>query len=458
MFLAIILIIASILRLISLNQSLWLDEAVQIWASRDFSLADLLTKYLPQDFNPPAYHLLLHFWIKIFGSAEAGVRLLSVFLALGSICLIWQIGKKLKMAKAGQLAALFLATSPLHIYYSQEARMYMLACFSVLLATWCLLQFLASPTWQNSLFFGLSLVLMSFSHFLTLLFLPIFLFRARKEKKIWLALFIWLLSFLVYSPLFFQQLTTGLKIKALFPVWGRTVGGRSFKAIALLPVKFIIGRINLANRWLYGLGAGGLVLLYWGIIFWRFFALPSLLLWLIFFPLVAGFLLSFWLPVFSYFRFLPVLPFFYLGVAAGLTGKKKPLRRLVILLVGINLCCAAAYLFNPKFHRENWQDMVAWLQRKNKNYQAPVLILGMVAKPFEYYDQGESRVILLDPQKMENFPVLASQTQPVVYLVSYALPIFDPQDRIRETLKGLGYQLRSGESFRGVGIELWRQQ
>lgn len=441
----IVSIIAFILRLISLNQSLWLDEAIQVWASRDFGIRGILFEYLKGDANPPLYHLLLHFWIKIFGDSEIAVRMPSMLLGTASVFLLYKIS-------TSQVSALLLATSPLHLYYSQEARMYSLACFAVLLVVWRFLAWQKERNDKNSLFLATSLVLMGFSHYLTLLILPVIWIAVDRKYCKQLALINLPLIglYLLYSPILFQQLKTGMEIKTAFPVWGKTVGSFSFKAAALLPVKFIIGRISMENKIIYGLISGVLVLIFWGIgalgAFKNF--LIALLLIL---PPLFGFLISFWLPVFSYFRFIFVLPFFYLLIGLGAEKiKKKNLRKaVVIFLIGVNLACSFIYLFNPKFHREDWKGMVNWLHQQEK---APVLTLSQVSKPFEYYDRGE-RNLLFWPRDQEKI-----EENDKIWLVEYALPIFDPEKVVKGRLLEQKFVLVEQKSFREIVLSFWRKE
>ena len=72
------LLLAFFLRLINLNQSLWLDEAFQYKSTYFFSLKDLLTVYLPNDFNPPLSYLINFFFNRAFGWSEVALRLPSV--------------------------------------------------------------------------------------------------------------------------------------------------------------------------------------------------------------------------------------------------------------------------------------------------------------------------------------------------------------------------------------------
>src|SRR3990167_10650724 len=125
----IILLIALVLRFISLNQSLWLDEAINVNVARALSFKSLIFNYSLGDFHPPLYHLILRGWILLFGSSEVLVRLPSVFLGVATVLITYLIGKKLFENKTALIGATLMSTAPLHIYYSQEARMYMLAAF-----------------------------------------------------------------------------------------------------------------------------------------------------------------------------------------------------------------------------------------------------------------------------------------------------------------------------------------
>src|SRR4030042_621512 len=125
----IILTAALILRLIAINQSLWLDEAINVNVARALDLKSLIFNYSLGDFHPPLFHVLLRGWILLFGSSEISVRIPSVILGVATVYVTYLIGRKLFEHKTALIAATLLATAPLHIYYSQEARMYMLAAF-----------------------------------------------------------------------------------------------------------------------------------------------------------------------------------------------------------------------------------------------------------------------------------------------------------------------------------------
>src|SRR3989338_6261724 len=134
--LPLILLVALALRLSGLHQSVWLDEGTEVLAVSTRGLVDLVMSYSFGDFHPPLYHIILWFWTKLFPLAEWSVRLPSVFFSIGIIAIIFHFGNSIRRG-VGTIASLFLAVNGLDIYYSQEARMYMMAAFGATLAMWC---------------------------------------------------------------------------------------------------------------------------------------------------------------------------------------------------------------------------------------------------------------------------------------------------------------------------------
>src|SRR3989344_59299 len=129
-----ILILATTLRLINIKQSLWLDEAINVVASQNFTFWDFVTKYPIGDFHPPGYFVLLWIWTRIGGTGEIWVRLPSVFFGIGTVWVIYLLGKELFSKRVGLTGSILLDFAPLHVYYSQEARMYAMATFVVTLS------------------------------------------------------------------------------------------------------------------------------------------------------------------------------------------------------------------------------------------------------------------------------------------------------------------------------------
>ena len=88
----IVLVLGFILRLINLNQSLWLDEAVQAITSQGTFLN--LFQELRGDFHPPLYHLFMWVWVHFFGNSEIILRLPSVIFGTLTIYIVYLIAKE----------------------------------------------------------------------------------------------------------------------------------------------------------------------------------------------------------------------------------------------------------------------------------------------------------------------------------------------------------------------------
>ena len=100
-----ILLFAIILRVINLNQSFWLDEAISGLAARDYSFVGSIKDFLPGDTHPPLYYLLLKFWTNIFGFSEISMRNLSVIFGVATVYVVYLLGRKVKDEKFGFLAS-----------------------------------------------------------------------------------------------------------------------------------------------------------------------------------------------------------------------------------------------------------------------------------------------------------------------------------------------------------------
>jgi len=142
--LAAIVVIGAFVRFHGLgDQSLWYDEAVS-WTQSHGSILDLF-RLTSEDNYPPLHNLLLFVTIHLFGDAEWSLRLPSAILGTLTIPLLYAITARLAGPVAGLSAALILALSGFHVWYSQEARMYALLAFTATLFAWVLLRYLTTP-------------------------------------------------------------------------------------------------------------------------------------------------------------------------------------------------------------------------------------------------------------------------------------------------------------------------
>jgi mannosyltransferase len=87
---------------------------------------------------PPLYYALAWIWTQVFGTGEIGLRSLSAAAGVATIPVAYFIGRELRGARTGLLAAALVAVNPMLLWYSQEARAYaLLGLFCALSLLFC---------------------------------------------------------------------------------------------------------------------------------------------------------------------------------------------------------------------------------------------------------------------------------------------------------------------------------
>jgi hypothetical protein len=112
---ALLLLAAMLLRVwFASTTSLWLDEAYSVVESSK-PLDHILAL---NDNTPPLYHLMLHGWMRAFGTSEIAVRSLSIVFGILLVTVVWRFHSR--------QAALLVAFWPVLVELSAEARAYSL--------------------------------------------------------------------------------------------------------------------------------------------------------------------------------------------------------------------------------------------------------------------------------------------------------------------------------------------
>jgi uncharacterized membrane protein len=350
-----ILFLSLILRLIVINQSLWLDEAIGALVVKERNFIDIAINFPKGDNHPPLYYMLLKIWSNIFGYSEIALRSLSVLFSLGSIFATYKI-TYLIASRRSQISfyfpiisAILLATSQFFIYYSQEARMYMMAAFFATLSIYSYLKVLKEDiSIKHWILFSISIVSFVFTDYMPIFLLPVFWIYALIEKRRvkWWRKFVvshipLVLIGIMWLPTFLYQSARGKWLLQTLPAWKNIAGGATTKQAGLVWMKFVLGRISYSDKVLYYslifIASTPFVYLFYHsvkktkntIIIW---------LWLIV-PLVTGFLASFVFPAFIYFRFVYIYPAFIILLTHGLfqitSSKLKLLLFLTILTINL---------------------------------------------------------------------------------------------------------------------------
>lgn len=128
-----IVLLAAALRFWGLGRDgLWTDEATTVLLA-ERPLPELM-KALRADVQAPLHYLLVKPMLAFLGDADVVPRLLSAFAGVLAVALCALVGRSRLGDRGALLAALLLATSPIHVAYSREARAYALLALLTLLA------------------------------------------------------------------------------------------------------------------------------------------------------------------------------------------------------------------------------------------------------------------------------------------------------------------------------------
>lgn len=124
LYLWLVIVLAALVRFPTLGlQSFWDDEGYTVRLMR-MSLPSMIRAVPQSESTPPPYYVLSWVWSRLFGISEWGLRSFSALCGTALVAVAYLTASRLGSKPAGILAALLVATNPLLIWYSQEARVY----------------------------------------------------------------------------------------------------------------------------------------------------------------------------------------------------------------------------------------------------------------------------------------------------------------------------------------------
>lgn len=209
-----LMLLAFFLRFFQLgDQPVWSDEIYSIAVARH-ALPGVVN-WVYRDNHPVLYWMILYPVVHLLGDAEFLVRFPSAVMGTLTVALVYKAGQQMFEERwVGLLAALWLAVSPFHVVYSQEARMY--AALS--LFGFASILFLYRGVFRNGrlnwLLFGLTAAATAHSHNYGLLLVAAqglwtlcLLVRARESQLIWGSALGWGVFAGLYAPMIPPLLT-----------------------------------------------------------------------------------------------------------------------------------------------------------------------------------------------------------------------------------------------------------
>jgi 4-amino-4-deoxy-L-arabinose transferase-like glycosyltransferase len=435
----IVFLLAFLIRLVNLNQSFWLDEATTAKVVLEYDYRTIVTQFSPTDFHPPLYYLFIKLWTSIAGTSEIALRMPSVLFSLAAGYFVYLSGKVLKSEKVGLWAAVFFLFNPLVIYYSQEARMYMMAACWIAATLYYLLLLEKGKENERTNLIGINVsMFLAFSTFYGSIFFLSGIFTwfllNRNVRMFFLAHVGLTIAVLIHLSLLYKQYLNAKAMLQVVTNWSLVLGKASIKNLVLFPLKFFGGRISFEPKIVYFAVTG-----LWSL-FVMFLILPAvrkyrLLTYLILYPIALAFVFSFFSPLLQYFRFTYLLIPISLLLAMALVA--SPLR--FVVLAGF-LVYSAVYLLIPQFHREDWRSIARSIPSNDSVY-----MISSFTDPVRYY-KPDAQILPFDTMYGPDTPATFT-------VIPYGAAIYGVSHE--EQLKKKGYTLTEKRSERGIQVERW---
>jgi len=135
------------------RRSLWVDELFSVRVASAPTSGEVVQGVMLRERRPPGYHLAVHYWLRLVGDHDVGLRVMSISAATIAIALTFQLGRMVGGWRTGLLAALLLAASPFLFLFGPMVRYYSL---TMVLGSASTLVFLCLPICphQTSLWIG----------------------------------------------------------------------------------------------------------------------------------------------------------------------------------------------------------------------------------------------------------------------------------------------------------------
>ena len=214
--LGVIMVVAAVLRLWKLGQVPFMHDEFSAFTRLHYdSFLDLIRDGVAPDAHPAGVQVFLYYWVKIVGWNAFWVKLPFALMGIGSVYLIYIIGRQWFNRTVGLLSAAFFGVSEFTIFYSQLARPYSAGLFFVLLQVYFWNRVLfdtKKPTTWLWVGFALSSWLAAMMHAFSiaqagLVFLTgLFFVTKERRKGYWLSGLAALALFSPNLPIFYRQL------------------------------------------------------------------------------------------------------------------------------------------------------------------------------------------------------------------------------------------------------------
>jgi mannosyltransferase len=333
------------------TNSLALDEPFSVFYAQ-MKISDIVHELIKGN-NPPLWEIVLHFWMKFFGTGLLSVRFLPMIFSSITPIYVFLIGKRFFNYKTGLSAALLFSFSDYLLFFSHEARVYPFFCLLTTISIYHFLWFTKRPgQTRHLIILTFANILLCYAHYFGffVLFIQFLfaLFYIKLNRKIFYSYILSLIVFFIaYFPilqiyLFHFKLSvkegtwlSPVKADSWFFVLGKWTNNRVNLIIFLVPLLgslFLLLKKSLGNFKQYLIH----VMLYsW---FWI--------------PFLIMFFISFRIPMFFDRYLIYMSPAFFLILPVSLRLLKlPPVYRKIIISIFIALMIVS-FKFNVTHERE----------------------------------------------------------------------------------------------------------
>ncbi len=461
----IILIFSFLFRILSWNQSFWLDEGIAAQTAINFSVKEYFTGFLLGDFHPPLYFFVQKIFYLLFGADEFVFRLPALISGVLTVFVTYLISLEVIKNRHMQLwPSILVATSPILIIYSLEARPYSLTGLMVVLSLYFLILVKKKFSKKNTTLFFISNILIIYLNYIAYLYvlsssiyMAYVLWKNKKNNLIFIffvSTSTILLSGLIF-PIFKTQLILGNNISSSFSGWQNVIGGDNFiKNFFQFFIKASTGIVDFN----YAVLTSGIAIIdtivYLAAIIYSLIKKqfsPIIITFFTTFLLVI--IISAILPIYSYFRLLFLIPLIYFIVITLKINHKIIKKGFQFILVS-NFVFIFLYFTNPIFWREDWKGAKVYSDFLISRYPNAISVFSTKV-PYDvyYYYNMHQALGIGDEFVMNSIPIEKQQTllnhNQIIYY-SYLSDLTDP-NLITENFLKTYYSEITGYSFNKIG-------
>lgn len=151
-----------------MRRDFWYDEAFTGVAVKE-NFSDMIQMII-KDVHPPMYYIFLKIFSSFFEYSVFGIRLFSAVFGVLAVWAVYLVAKELFTKKAALWASFVAAVSPFAIQYSQEARMYAMLVFLILISAYFFIRGLKTEKKPYFVWWGIFIGLSMLVHYMGLIF------------------------------------------------------------------------------------------------------------------------------------------------------------------------------------------------------------------------------------------------------------------------------------------------